>query len=110
DPQRRPAAAAVARPAAAEPRPGLAARRAGERTRYRRGGAAGRDRGRPPGAGRRGDCRDPRAAAVPGRPAPRPRPRGGRVLKPALALFRRDLLLAWRQRGGAVPVLGAFVL
>jgi heme exporter protein B len=32
------------------------------------------------------------------------------VLKPALALFRRDLLLAWRQRGGAVPVLGAFVL
>lgn len=32
------------------------------------------------------------------------------MLKPALALFRRDLLLAWRQRGGAVPVLGAFVL
>ncbi|MEZ5670347.1 MAG: heme exporter protein CcmB [Alphaproteobacteria bacterium] len=29
---------------------------------------------------------------------------------PALALFRRDLLLAWRQRGGAVPVLGAFVI
>ncbi|MGF1625019.1 MAG: heme exporter protein CcmB [Alphaproteobacteria bacterium] len=32
------------------------------------------------------------------------------MLRPALALLRRDLLLAWRQRGGAVPVLGTFVL
>lgn len=32
------------------------------------------------------------------------------MLKPALALLRRDLLLAWRQRGGAVPVISAFVL
>ena len=32
------------------------------------------------------------------------------MIGPAAALFRRDLLLAWRQRGGAVPVIGAFVI
>ena len=32
------------------------------------------------------------------------------MLTPVLALLRRDLLLAWRQRGGAVPVIGSFVL